>query len=57
MKVYDTIGSLRLLKIKVIMNDTETLYEGMVEDAPEDIRKLKYSKIKIDDGITYLYVY
>ena len=43
MKVYDNIGSLRLLNIKVIMNDKDTIYEGMVEDAPEDIKKLKYS--------------
>lgn len=57
MKVYDNIGSLRLLNIKVIMNDNETIYEGMVEDTPEDIKKLKYSKIEIDSGTTILYVY
>ena len=57
MKVYDNIGSLRLLNIKVIMNDKDTIYEGMVEDAPEDIKKLKYSKIEIDSGTTFLYVY
>ena len=57
MKVYDNIGSLRLLNIKVIMDDKDTIYEGMVEDAPEDIKKLKYSKIEIDSGTTFLYVY
>ena len=57
MKVYDNIGSLRLLNIKVIMNDKDTIYEGMVEDAPEDVKKLKYSKIEIDSGTTFLYVY
>ena len=57
MKVYDNIGSLRLLNIKVIMNDKDTIYEGMVEDAPEDIKKLKYSKIDIASGTTFLYVY
>ena len=57
MKVYDNIGSLRLLNIKVIMNDKDTIYEWMVEDAPEDIKKLKYSKIDIDSGTTFLYVY
>lgn len=57
MKVYDNIGSLRLLNIKVIMNDNQNIYEGMVEDAPEDIRNLKYSKIEIDNGTTILYVY
>ena len=57
MKVYDNIGSLRLLNIKVIMNDKDTIYEGMVEDAPEDVKKLKYSKIEIDSWTTFLYVY
>ena len=57
MKVYDNIGSLRLLNIKVIMNDKDTIYEGMVEDDPEDVKKLKYSKIEIDSGTTFLYVY
>ena len=57
MKVYDNIGSLRLLNIKVIMDDKDTIYEGMVEDAPEDVKKLKYSKIEIDSGTTFLYVY
>ena len=57
MKVYDNIGSIRLLNIKVIMDDKDTIYEGMVEDAPEDVKKLKYSKIEIDSGTTFLYVY
>ena len=57
MKVYDNIGSIRLLNIKVIIDDKETIYEGMVEDAPEDVKKLKYSKIEIDSGTTILYVY
>ena len=57
MKVYDNIGSLRLLNIKVIIDDKDTIYEGMVEDAPEDVKKLKYSKIAIDSGTTFLYVY
>lgn len=57
MKVYDNIGSLRLLNIKVIMSDNDTIYEGMVEDAPDDIKKLRYSKIEINNGTTILYVY
>ena len=57
MKVYDNIGTIRLLNIKVIIDDKETIYEGMVEDAPEDVKKLKYSKIEIDSGTTILYVY
>ena len=57
MKVYDNIGSLRLLSIKVILNDNNIIYQGMVEDAPEEIKKMKYSKIEIDSGTTFLYVY
>lgn len=57
MKGYDNIGSIRLLNIKVIMDDKDTIYEGMVEDAPEEVKKLKYSKIEIDSGTTFLYVY
>lgn len=57
MKVYDNIGSLRLLSIKVVLNDNNIIYEGMVEDASEEIKKMKYSKIEIDSGTTFLYVY
>ena len=46
MKVYNQIGLSRLLNIRVIKDDVETLYEGMVEEAPEDIKNLKYSKIQ-----------
>ncbi len=44
-KTYSSIGSTRLLDIKVIRND-EVLYEGMVEDAPEEIKKMKYTEIR-----------
>ena len=39
MKLYDNIGSLRLMNIKVIKDNKDTLYEGMVENAPDDIKK------------------
>lgn len=56
-KVYVSIGSGRLLNIKVILDDNPTpIYEGMVEDAPEEIRNLKYSKVDVASQITY-YVY
>lgn len=54
-KVYFPIGSARLLDIKVILDD-KVVYDGMVDDAPEDIRKLKYSKISLEEKFTY-YVY
>ena len=55
-KVYNEIGLSRLLNIRVIKDDVETLYEGMVEDAPEDIKLLKYSKIQTTDRVNF-YVY
>ena len=55
--MYIKIGDLKLLKIQVIQNGV-TVYEGMVEDAPDEIKKYRYAKIMIDDdGITNLYVY
>lgn len=55
-KVYNEIGLSRLLNIRVIKDDTETLYEGMVEDAPVEIKQLKYSKIQTTDRVNF-YVY
>ena len=55
-KVYNQIGLSRLLDIRVIKDDTETLYEGMVEAAPDDIKQLKYSKIQTTDRVNF-YVY
>ena len=57
MKLYDNIGSLRLMNIKVIKDNKDTLYEGMIEDAPDDIKKLRYAKIEIDSGTTILHVF
>lgn len=57
MKLYDNIGSLRLMNIKVIKDNKDTLYEGMVENAPDDIKKLRYAKIEIDSGTTILHVF
>ena len=56
-KVDDNIGSLRLMNIKVIKDNKDTLYEGMVENAPDDIKKLRYAKIEIDSGTTILHVF
>ena len=55
-KVYNVIGLSRLLDIRVIKDDTETLYEGMVENAPTEIKSLKYSKIENTDKVNF-YVY
>ena len=55
-KVYNEIGLCRLLDIRVIKDDIETLYEGMVESAPDEIKQLKYSKIENADRVNF-YVY
>lgn len=55
-RIYIEIGSARLMNIRVIKDDVETLYEGMVEDAPDEIKQLKYSKIQTTDKVNF-YVY
>lgn len=52
-KVYQNIGSGRLLNIEVILDDNKTLYTGMVEDAPDWIKQLKYSSVKMGKLMTY----
>ena len=55
-QVYNQIGLGRLLDIRVIRDGTETLYEGMVENAPDEVKQLKYSKIQTTDKVNF-YVY
>lgn len=54
-KVYLPIGSGRLLNIIVYL-DNNKIYEGRVEDAPEEVKDLKYSKIEVGNPMIY-YVY
>ena len=51
-KVYMQIGCSRLLDIRVFLDDIE-VYSGMVENAPEEIKKLHYSKILMTDKYEY----
>lgn len=54
-KVFLPIGNARLLDIRVILDDEQIIYEGMVDDAPEEIKGLKYSEVKMGgDKIEYL---
>ena len=55
-KVFQRIGSARLLDIIVILDDTKEIYSGRVEDAPEYIKDLKYSSVKMGKAMTH-YVY
>ena len=55
-KEYLTIGSVRALARRFIFEDTEILYEVVVEDAPEEIKRLRYYKVKNSDKMNF-YVY
>lgn len=46
------IGDGRCFEIKVILDD-EMVYEGSIENAPEEIKKLKYSKVNAGNVNTY----
>lgn len=39
--MYIKIGDLKLLKIRVMQNGN-VIYDGMVEDAPEEIKETNY---------------
>lgn len=39
--MYLKIGDLKLLKIHVV-KDGSTIYEGMVEDAPDELKETNY---------------
>ena len=53
---YGKIGMGRLLDIKVIVEDETVVYEGMIEDAPQSVKDLNYSKIEGNNPMVY-YVY
>lgn len=56
MKKLISIGDIRQLNIKVILNDTNVIYEGAAENAPAEVKKLRYSKIQLNSPMN-LYVY
>lgn len=55
MKTYGAIGNMRLLDIRVMLNDKDTIYEGMVENAPNEIKEKEYYKLEITDKVN-LYI-
>ena len=56
MKTFGSIGSMRLLEIRVILNDKDTIFEGMTENLHSEIKSMSYSKIEMTDKME-LYVY
>jgi len=53
---YGKIGMGRLLDIKVIVEDETVVYEGKIDNAPQSIKDLNYSKIEGNNPMVY-YVY
>ena len=51
-RVYGQIGLGRLLDISVYL-DNELIFDGMIEDAPDEIKKLKYSEIEVQGKVIY----
>ena len=56
LKTYGKIGEFKKMDIKVFLNDKEILYEGKVEDAPNNIKEMHFSKVMLGK-ITEIYVY
>lgn len=54
-RTYLEIGSIKRVDICVYLDDKE-VYSGMSDDAPDDIKKLKYSKTTQENKMN-LYVY
>ena len=48
-KLYGPIGNARLLDIEVY-EDGILKYKGLVDEAPEEIRNLKYKRIDLSNG-------
>jgi hypothetical protein len=56
MSEYIQVGNIRREHIIVYVDDKLT-YDGEADEAPEEIRQMKYSKIDIKSGKIELYVY
>lgn len=51
-EVYLPIGVGRMLNIVVFL-DEEKIYDGMIEEAPEQVKNLKYSKMSVGSQFIY----
>lgn len=52
-KVYMKIGGTKLLNIRVLL-DGENVYEGLSDDAPDEIKELRYSGVEMGTPLTYI---
>lgn len=56
MGLYMSIGVCRVLNVKIINEETkELLYEGMVENAPDEIKAMQYKSVDVGNQ-TIFYV-
>ena len=55
MKTYGKVSEFRKMNVKIILDDT-VLYEGSVDDAPENIKEMPYTKALLGK-VTEIYVY
>lgn len=51
--MYIKIGDLKLVKIQVMQNGI-SVYEGMVEDAPDELKETNYKSAQFDSGCIIL---
>lgn len=51
-RTYMQIGGGRLLDIQVYL-DGNMVYDGILENAPDEIKKLKYSEIQMSNKLIY----
>ncbi len=56
-KKYVKIGLAKSINIKVIKNDKDVIYEGSIDDAPQDIKDMYYYKVELLNKVTTYYVY
>ena len=47
------INACRTLNIKVVNENGEELYSGMVEDAPEEIKNMEYTKVDAGNQVVF----
>ena len=53
---YGRIDGFRLLNMEVILDETQLIYQGTTENAPENIKMLNYSKVDMGNPMK-VYVY
>ena len=53
--MFIKIGDLKLLKIRVLQNGNN-IYEGMVEDAPNELKEVNYKSANFESGCVIIQI-